>query len=170
MLPSCKARLIYNLLFSFLSIIFIIAPAQAVTTYYEFTATVFLNYAGQEKTFSFQYADAGNGAVSLSEIDQSKFSGAWVLTSGAGPGGSADWVFYPYVTGVPQHDPTYYPLLDGTDPYWYFGLSPGVTAIGVGPWAYSYSQVPVPIPPSALLLATALMPLAWARRKKRLGK
>jgi hypothetical protein len=37
-------------------------------------------------------------------------------------------------------------------------------------WVFITVQPPVPLPPSALLLGSGLIPLAWARRKKRLGK
>ncbi len=43
---------------------------------------------------------------------------------------------------------------------------------GVGSWTLNLTVSPsvAPLPPAALLLATGLIPLAWARRKKRLGK
>ena len=50
---------------------------------------------------------------------------------------------------------------------WEFSTGPGGLIL-YGGGGYTYVQTPVP--PSALLLASGLIPLAWARRKKRLGK
>jgi hypothetical protein len=46
----------------------------------------------------------------------------------------------------------------------YVGVDPGTWAMSAGPAG------PVPLPATVLLLGSGLIPLAWARRKKRLGK
>ncbi len=56
-------------------------------------------------------------------------------------------------------------LVIGQAPPWPPGPGPSPYVLVTGG-----TLTPVPLPPTALLLASTLIPLAWARRKKRLGK
>jgi hypothetical protein len=148
-------------------------PAGAVT--YLFTADAKTN-AGT-KDFSVQYTDTDlDGLLDENEVIPGTFSGAWVLDY------DGVYYLYPNLDKVPIHDAGKSKLTDGTgyffsgpfiEPGWYFsgGAAPSFgNAVGTYARYYKEDQKVVPIPGSLLLLGSALIPLVWARRKKRLGK
>jgi hypothetical protein len=156
---SWKVRLSMYLLFSFLALGIGAHPALA-DTIYDFTAMS--NNLGVVQNFILQYVDTNNdGRVELDEIIPGTFSGVWTISP------YIDWKTS--LESVPAYDPSYSPYTNGVNDYWVFG--DGVFGdANLSASLFTYTQTPeVPIPPSVFLLSAGLIPLAWARRKKRLG-
>jgi hypothetical protein len=149
------------LLFSFTAIGIGAAPARASTVdpvLQEFVAWEAGDTGRMVVSFEFLYRDwDGDGMFSLDELVLGSFRLFRTATS------SGEW--YGYIVGVPETLVTH----GSGDGDWAFdGMPEGLYRPGAV--NYSYVQTAVPIPPSALLLGAGLIPLAWARRKKRLGK
>ncbi len=164
--------LAYVLLFSFLAIGIGAAPVQATPITYEFTATPV--DPSTFSSFTLQYVDVdGDGLLNQSEVVSGTFSGVQVLKAIFTPGVSG-WANYPNLLAVPCYG-SLMALGPGGETfggyYWYFGgVTEGYMFCGTENGGFTYSETPVPVPPSVLLLGVGLMPLAWARRKKLLGK
>jgi hypothetical protein len=158
------------------AVLLIASPVLAATTYNFVAHSPYGDplYGDGYSGFTLQYVDAdGDGRFSLDELVPGSFSGMTEQET------SHSWYLCTDVLGLPAFSATQSPLTDGVQYYskdsntWWFyypGDVPPTGAFGMGASNYSYSQSPVPIPASALLLGAGLIPLAWARRKKRLGK
>jgi hypothetical protein len=168
---------------SFFAILIMAVPAQAVT--YQLIATPTdaardLNGPGMGfGGFSLVYVDQDNDArFEVSEL--LSFSG---LTVGSYASDNTPvYTTYPILLGAAGYQDTPY-----TDEYsvyephdsrsWgEFRTADNQLAMTAGAFNWTYQQeiVPqgnnVPLPPSVLLLGSGLISLAWARRKKRMGK
>ena len=166
-----KASLACVILFSFLAIGIGAAPVQAYTTY-ELTMHGSLGYPD----FSVYYIDY-DGDAKMSE-DEMLFGGAIFPSPPTGSQG----IYLPFfsslflqATTVPAYGPGEGSVFtDGSGgsqfvpPYWIFAGN-GQTAY-VPEYVWTQTEIETALPPSALLLGSGLIPLAWARRKKRLGK
>lgn len=159
--------LFFVLLFSFLAIVTVAAPARAFTTY-DFIAHGVVGSGLGGVGFSLKYIDQdGDGLFSLDELVAGSFSGFT-------PPGLPHYVT---ILAVPVTSDVS-PLTDGgalpprTAGYgWDFfieapSLEPGSHEDWPPPTYWTYTESAVPIPPSALLLGAGLIPLAWARRRK----
>jgi hypothetical protein len=170
-----KGKISSLVLASLLAILVMVSSAQAVT----YRLDAISNQVGQNNglsSFWVVYDDADNSGR-LKASEQIQFSGMSAT--------SYDEITQRYVTivynlliGAAGIEDTLYTdeLGEGANPNsrsWAFAKDTewGLTA-GAFCWDYSQAEVQsaVPLPPSALLLATGLIPLAWVRRRKRVGK
>ncbi len=163
------------LLLSFVAMGIGAAPAHA-DTIYEFTATstsptTLTSFDGawlQATSFSLEYVDK-NGTGLLTSTDEIlSFTGVKLWAPAVWAGG----VTFSAVLYIPPYD-----LAAFTDgPSFPGGWGFSGTVIGEtytwpsAMWTYGEHPIStVPIPPAVFLLGSGLIPLAWARRKKRLG-
>ncbi len=90
----------------------------------------------------------------------------WYSTVGPVSGGNYQFHlpidFYDILTGSPPVVPT--------DTEFGYNIDEGYTGLTISVSGGQLDLATVPLPPSATLLGFGLIPLAWARRKKRLGK
>jgi hypothetical protein len=157
------------------------APGRADTTYLFTASPTPAASAAGIPGFTLTYLDTdGDSLFSLDELIS--FSGFYTYSQDFN-GNSHTW-HWTTITGVPPQEtnpssPWYSLFTDGiNNPYgWYMSGLHWSTYFPNPTAAYAQyqqdtwveTQVPVPIPPTALLLGAGLIPLAWARRKKRLG-
>ena len=151
------------LLFSFLAIGIgagRVTPAQADITYQLIATPTDIGRGAGLGGFSLQYfGQNGDSLFHVAELVPGSFSGLSVvgypvfdILDGAA-GTQADSPFT-------DEDPVYRSWTFHSTTLW------SLSAAG-DDWKYERNIVP--IPPTALLLGAGLIPLAWARRKKRLG-
>jgi hypothetical protein len=151
------------LVFLFLAILTVPVTGHADTTYL-FTAAQRSGYP--LPTFSLQYLDKDNdGKFSIDELVGGSFSGF-----------TAYGHTYNTIVTVPPYldaplSPWNSPLTDGEGPlYTNWAFKDASEYQGeFNPQNWIESQIQVPLPATAVLLGAGLLPLAWARRKKRLG-
>jgi hypothetical protein len=159
------------LLVLFFSAPIYVCPQTASATSFRLTATAKPGTTGSD--FFILYTDVDNdGLFGLEDGDVvDVFSGVSINI------GFPFQVNATTVLASPVHDAGVSPLTDGaglgfngTDfvPIWVFGDPDFATVPLASDWTYTQSLVP--IPSAAYLLGAGLIPLAWFRRRNRLGK
>ncbi len=162
---------------SFLAILASAAPARADIITYQLAATPTADAVRWGfGTWSLQYSDSDFDTMfNTLELVPGSFSGVWL--------GSPIYDWFPILKaaagsleeGAYADEDFHTPGVVPRGGSWAFLIPDGMQA-SVSPslWTYTREIVPdpsaVPLPPSALLLGAGLIPLSWARRKKRLGQ
>lgn len=160
MLRFCLSFVSRMMLFSILTLLTFPGTVKA-STFYDFWAT---SQNPDYSDFSLTYNDVdGDAKFSIDELVEGSFSGVQMYTY---------WLTV--IGSVPVNSPQS-PLTDGDKSRWGFlipspeGGGPLVGSMDY-PQEWTYRQSTVPIHASAFLLGTGLIPLAWAHRKKLLGR